>query len=346
MILREIESNQEDEWDNLIQDADYSTCFHQMGFLKAAEKHTKSHLNLLVAQNNNVSVAGIPLFIQKRAGFKMVFSPPLKTGLPQMGPVFKGYLDLRQSRRERLLLDFQKQVDEYIQKQVKPDFLFMATAPGYLDVRPWIWSGYTARLQYDYLLDLSSGREELFLGVRKKTRQKIREAEKQGVTVRRGDRADYINVITDVKQRYREQGLVDDVPLDLLTDIWNNLPPGSLRVIVAEKSGQRLGGVIQAAYKDRVWDWIGGSKGGLDAADANTLLQWKGIEAACSDGYRYHVEVGGNTPRLCDFKRKYNYVPHPYLQVKRYFNPLMMAVESAYLHILKPVRNILGGGGR
>lgn len=325
------------EWDKFIGNMDYSTFFHRHGLLSLAEKHGGGKLHALIFKKGDSVKAAFPIFMKKKTGLKLLFSPPPNMGIPFLGPVFHGYAGLRQSRRESLYLKVMDAFEEYV-KELNPDYRFISTAPGLTDIRPFQWNGYDAKTNYLYSLATSMGEEKLFQGLNRKTRQKAKKAKKAGITVREGDAEDYEGIMDDVYDRYRQQGLKEQTSRKYLSDIYDLFCDSKIKILVAEKDGVRVGGTIQILHDDTTMDWVGGARTQDNKTSPNILVQWEAIKRTSESGFKKHVELGANTRHLCQFKRKFNYRYQPYFHLRKYDNPLLKIFESGYVNMIKPLK--------
>ncbi len=334
-----------DIWNELCLKADNSTAFHNWAWLKTIEKHGGGKLHAIGFEKGEKTTSMIPFFIQKKAGLKLLFSPPGHTAVPYLGPAYVGYGDLKQSRKERLIMDFQSALEKHIKEEIRPDYVFVSTTPGFLDIRPWQWAGYTSAPHYDYSFDLTVGEDSLWNGLKKDLRSSILKAKNEGITIRKGDKKDFKAMIADLKARYIEQGIREHTSEKYLMDVFKSLYPDNMRVLVAEKDGERVGGMAETLHKETITSWIGGVRS-TQTANANSLVQWEAIRSACAAGAKEYIELGANTKRIVNFKRKFNPTPQLYFNLRRYPNPLLKVVEKGYVEVIKPIRaRVRGGGG-
>jgi lipid II:glycine glycyltransferase (peptidoglycan interpeptide bridge formation enzyme) len=325
-------------WDELILDSDYSSVFHKWSWLQNISEKTDYDFIPLVASKGDEIKALMPVFLGRRSIFKLLFSPPPHTATPYLGPVFIGYENLRQSRRERLQLDFMDCLQKYIKKKLKPDYEFITTTPGLLDIRAWQWNGYSAQIQYDYIFDLTVGVEVLYNGIKRKYRNEIEKAKKAGIEVRRGKRKEYASLMESGRGRYGEQGIIVQETHDYLSSVYDRMYPENLDVVVAELDGEIVGGMVELKHDQTVMSWIGGVKPDIKGLNPNTLVHWICLKEAAESGMKWFVELGANTRHLCRFKRRFNPIPIQYFNLRRYPNPSLYFVEAGYLNVIKPLR--------
>jgi hypothetical protein len=327
-------------WDDAVAKAEHGTIFHSWKWISAIQGHGCGKLHALVGVGEDGSPAAIvPLFLQKRIGLCLVFSPPPKSATPYLGPIIMGYSSMEQSRREAVLLEFQKLVQEYVRGEMRADYVFMLTPPGFPDIRQWQWSGYTASPLYEYTLDLKLGPDRLWENLKRNIRNEIKHTLKAGVRVRIGGREDYIGLVDDTKKRYMDQGIRETTSDMLMMELFERFYPDNMRILVAEHNGERVAGIVELIYRGSVLSWIGGVKSNTRGIFPNAFVHWESIRMAAESGADNYVEIGANTRHLCKFKRQFNHAPLQYFNLRSYPNPLLRAVEKGYVFVLKPLQS-------
>ena len=143
--------------------------------------------------------------------------------------------------------------------------------------------------------DLSMGETALLAGMRSKTRYNIRLAERRGVTIRRGDAHDLEVFLRLYRATAARGGFGLRDPAYYL-DAWSTfLSAGRATVLLAERSGEALAGVIPVAYGPTAWYLYGAS--GDDGREhmPTYLAQWHSLRWAISRGCRRYDWWGGPT---------------------------------------------------
>jgi hypothetical protein len=318
------------EWEKLLGNASFGTIFHTWKFLKIIEKYTNTKLHPLIGIDGSTPVGLFPLFYRKRFSVRTVFSPPARVAVPYLGPALLDYEKVKQSKRESMLLEFQRAAGEYIFTDLHSDYFSVSTSPGLIDARPFIWSDYTVELFYDYLIDMTPGMEVVWDGLKKNLRKNISKERTRGLVFREGGVSDLEYLHGCMIRRYEKQELEVKVPLPYLKELFSTLGPENMKVLIVEYKQEPLGGLIDLFYKDTAWSWIGNPKGVVETINSTDFLQWEAINHAFKAGYKYYNEVGANTERLCKFKSKFN----PKLMIRysaKKYNLRGQIAEKAYL---------------
>jgi hypothetical protein len=192
-----------------------------------------------------------------------------------------------------------------------------------LDGRPW-------RLSYSRALPGPG--EALRFGARRnhvRIRSAVTRATDDGVTVRPAER------IGDVRAWYRlylatmREHLLPPRPWGLFVALWEELRPrGEMRLLLAERRGELLGGSLLLMSSSTVFYAFNGSRRSALALKPNDVLQWRALHDAAAEGYaRYDLgEVAEGNEGLAHFKRKWGAQP---TRLHRYSFPPLAPAPAA-----------------
>lgn len=186
-------------------------------------------------------------------------------------------------------------VNGLLQEAGRAPLLSVYTWSG-LELPPFVSRGFRRRqLQGNVVLDLTRGVDALFQGFSKDRRRNIRYAEKNGITVRLAtNKEDFLRAYdvylawrkTERKEVKGERRTFED--FELAQQLTKNR-----RLFLAELSGKVIainmfrfypGGLFESAANCSLDEFL--------HLKPNDILQWKGIEWACSQGLRRH-SLGG-----------------------------------------------------
>ena len=322
-----------EEWDKLVEASPHGTIFHTWKWLKIVEKHTNSKLYPIIGYKGSTPIGVYPLFYQKKSFLKMLFSPPPHTAIPYMGPIFINYNKLKQDKKESYSLEFQREIDSFISSNTSPNYILVNLAPGLLDARPFVWTGYQVMPTYHYQIDLSKGMDKVWKDFKTSLRQHINRAKKRGVTVEEGGKKELLYIYDSLVKRYKQQGKRVRVPRSYLLDLYEEFYPQNLRIFVAKHNNELVGGIVTLFYRDRVSYWIGGAKPDLEGTSPNDLVQWEAMNWSYKHGAKYYEEIGANTERLCKFKARYNPNLVVCFTAEKYYTAIFKLAKSLYLKI-------------
>lgn len=335
-----------EEWNRLVDESPQGTIFHTWNWLTIAAKHSGYTVHPLIGYENNKPVALFPLFHMKKFGMDFVFSPPPHSALLYLGPVFLFDEKLHQSGRENVYESFLAGVNDYIKQELHAQYVQIYLPPKLLDPRPFAWSGYTVKPEYNYVTDLRIGADALMENLPKKKRQDINRAYKRGITVELGGEKE-LEVIYDLMvERYKEQGQLVLVPKAYLFEIYDEYAD-QMRIFVTKYEGQIVTGLIDVQYKNSLYSWIGNPKPSIEISPSpNDLLLWEEIKYCCEQGFTSYVTMGaaGNERLHTYYSSKFN----PKLDVRfsaKKCSPIVGCAELAYTNILKPAKSYIKRSG-
>jgi len=325
-------------WNKLVEKSPHGTLFHTWKFLKIVEKHTNSKLYPIIGMKGTTPVGIYPLFLQKKFFLRLVFSPPPHVAVPYLGPAFIDYDKLKQSKKESIFVEFQEEVDEFLEYELSADYVSVYTPPNLPDSRPFRWSNYNIAPLYGYITKLNKDYNHIWKKLKKNLRRSIKKTKERGnVTISDGSKHE-LNILYELlTERYRVQGKVVKVSKDYLIDVFNLLHPNNMEIVIATYNNEIVTGVINLLYKSRLSSWIGSPKPNLMGIGVTDLVHWEIIKNACKRGLKEYEEVGAGTERLCKYKSKFNPELFVHFSCKRYISIKSNLAESLYFNILKPV---------
>ncbi|ADC66053.1 conserved hypothetical protein [Ferroglobus placidus DSM 10642] len=327
----------EEEWDELVNKADYTTIFHEWGWLKAAENYSKAKLYPLVVKKNSTPVAIFPIFLTRRFGLTLAFSPPPKVIMVYLGPALISYEKLKQSKKETILIESVKAVDTFL-KGLGADYVRIRTPPFLLDSRPFNWCGYSVTPQYTYVLSLKRDLTKIWDDLDRSLRRSVEKSKQRGVSIRDGDFEDLEFVRLNMKRRFEEMGvkLPEDYYESYFKEIFEKYYPEKLRIFVAEYSGDVVGGIVLLCHKDRVSYWFGMSKTSIKGVYPNDVLQWEAIKWSWKSGFKFYEEIdAGDDQRLRHYKAKFNPELVPWYSTSKNLSILGKVGNTVYSSLKK-----------
>jgi len=332
-------------WDRIVDESPHGTLFHKWQWLKIMEKYSGAKFCPLIGMKGEEIVGLYPLFVKKKLKMNFVFSPPPHLSVLYLGPIIRNYEKMKQSKKETAFMDFQMGTDDYIKSEFKPHYILILTSPGLLDSRPLRWAGYEVEPKYNYLLDISGGKEAVWNGMEKKVRYTINKSIREGVKIETGGINELKLICKAMVDRYREQGKVVKVPLEYLIELHGCFGD-NIRVIIAKYMDEFVTGFIDIVYKKRISSWIGNPKTKLVGINPNDLLNWESMKWGCENGLRYHETVGAaGVERLSKYYSKFNPDLSLCYRATKYPSRISRAIEFSYMRVMKPISERFESGG-
>jgi hypothetical protein len=288
-------------WDEFVDESPYAFLSHKWDFLKIAEKHSGYRLHTYGFYKGEELLGIYPLFYKRSNGFKMVFSPPPRKGIPYLGfLVSKEYDRQRQSKRESFLNQFLEEIESEI-KNYSPDYMLVYTVPNFQDMRFFKWNDYYVAPDFTYVVNLNRPSEEIWGNFHKDLRRDIKHAESSGLMLKESQDLSIFHERQE--RRYREKAANFSMDVNYLKDLYDIYPNNIHVYYVYNDEGQVVSASIAQEYKGRVLGWMGLAKA---AGHANEFMVWKLMEAAKTKGFDKFEIAGANVRSQCQFKSRFN----------------------------------------
>jgi len=197
-------------------------------------------------------------------------------------------------------------------------------------------------------LDITSDLDEVMAGLHHKTRYNIRLAERKGVKVRVGTRDDLkafhsIMEVTGLRDNFVVRSLA------YFQKMYDELvPPGYMRLYIAEYEDKVLSGAISLAFGDKCWYLYGASSNEQRNLMPNYLMQWEMIKWAKEEGcdiYDFRGISGDMDPSnplygLFRFKKGFNGKFTEFAgEFDLVFDPLMYKLWDVGIPLAKKLRS-------
>jgi hypothetical protein len=318
-------------WDRLVEASPQGTVFHKLAWLKTIEKHTNTKLTLIVSQDKEEIFAAIPFFYRKmRHILKRLFSPPYNMLIPYLGPIFPNSDKWKQSRWESRSVGFLRELDDYIRSKIGADCIFVST--NMQDIRGFLWTGYSASLNYTYIGDISD-KSLIWQRFSASVRRGIKNAEKEGVEIIESDKDGYRFVTDSFLQDLIKDGVGLNISTDYFLDLYEGLPE-NFKVFVSTYKEKTIGGLVATVYKDTASFWLGGVRANLKGIYPNYFLLWKTIEWASDQGFRYFDLFGADVPHISSFKSGLNFNLMPFYDLRKSTTKYKIFVNNLTKHII------------
>ncbi len=290
-------------WDSFIDAGPSGLLFHKWDFLTITQRHTGYAFLPYGIYKGEELVAVCPLFCRQANGISVVLSPPpMQAVIPYLGVVMgREYATAKQSKKESMLQLMADGIGEAV-RDLAPNYLSMTFAPGFHDIRPFIWDGYLTRINYSYAIDLAPPLETLWGNLNAKLRTSLRRFEKDGYYLEEGD--SLTRFYETVRQRFSHPEM--DIPMitrDYFEDIFNAYPDHAHVYHLYDRDGDLKGVGTTLEYRRYIL-WVGGPK--INGTSANEYLQWCLLRDAKAKGFSEFENTGANNPNLNMHKAKYN----------------------------------------
>jgi CelD/BcsL family acetyltransferase involved in cellulose biosynthesis len=171
--LRYLAADEYSAWDVLVEISPQGSVFCKTWWLRAVSPD----IRVLGYFESGRLVAGIPLYFERRLGLRMCCMPKLVQNWGVVAEPIHGKQVAVTSRETQILDAFA----EYLAQEPIFMQLFHPECDNWL---PFYWRGFTQTTHYTYVIDELQSLDNVWQGLEKRQRAKIRKAQKDGLKVR------------------------------------------------------------------------------------------------------------------------------------------------------------------
>jgi hypothetical protein len=188
-------------------------------------------------------------------------------------------------------------------------------------INPLLAFGCDNTLSQTWVVDLASGEDAIWKGMKGRARTAVRKAEKAGLNVREATSVDLPLYYRLHQETCRRTGAAAH-PEAYFGAIWRRfLAHGLARVWIAELNGEPVAAENFGVYKSAAIYWTGAASAKGLEVEANSLLQWKAMQWMMQNGIEWY-ETGeafphansGKAKGLSDFKKAFGGSLYPYFK--------------------------------
>jgi hypothetical protein len=292
-------------WDQFVENSPQGLLFHKWDLLKTVERHSKYQFLPYGIYSGEELRCVFPFFITRdRRGLTHMLSPPPRAQIPYLGPVFDPSVQaLTAHTREKIFEQVTGELCREIDKMA-PNFVNFRTVPNFLDVRSFIWRGFTAYLMFTYAIDLERSLDEIWASFTKHCRHDIGQLSAYSPEIQQ---TNDVSPLLDIwRERFRELG--QEAPLlsdRYLKELVAAFPQDITVYSVSIEGRLAAASTCCAMQKERYTLWIGGASARKDLG-VNDYLHWEIIQRAKSEGFKKLDLLGAPNQRISRFKSKFN----------------------------------------
>jgi len=292
-----IDPVEDPRWDQFVMDHPFGWICHLSGWKQVLEnsfKHMKGYYFALVDEDNQIT-AGLPIFEVKSrlTGNRLVSIPfatlsdPLISTSDDMTMLFQRLLDLSKELKSKYI-----KIGSLFSHPLNQNNMF----------------GKSGFYKHHYL-PLDSTPEKLKKKFHRTcVRQRIARAAKSKLKVKLGKDKSDLNVFYQIFMQTRKRVGRPVQPYRFFKSIWEAYYSyNHIVLILAEKDGKTIAGVLLFKFKDRVSAEFAASDEAYTSVSPNHFLFWEAIQIAHGEGYKI-FDFGRTSPTnkgLMDFKRRW-----------------------------------------
>jgi Acetyltransferase (GNAT) domain len=290
-------------WDKHIEESPYGTLFHLWDYLKIIEKHSGCKLYTYGIYRGEELACVFPLFVKAAMGIKIVCSPPPGMAIPYLGFVMSTIYDkLKQRRKESYVNSAIDEMEAEI-KKIGPNFTYISTVNGFVDVRPFRWNGYNVQMHYSSVIDLKRPLDKILSNFDPDLKLKISGSEKLPLPIRPTNDVDAFYGI--MERQFKRQGLTPPLSnKEYLKDVLAAFPD-NVKLNILYDGDTAVDMVAYCQYKKRLTFWIWSAGQGNDQKNME-YIAWNYIKEKKADGIVSFEIPGASVKRNWDFMSKFN----------------------------------------
>lgn len=312
-------------WDSFADASPQGTVFHLSAFLKCVAGEAGKLYFLACVRDKDI-LGGMPVYELARAGRKKIVHPPLT---PWMGVCYKDFSSMRYEGRMGLEKSVSSLLAKYISEHY--DYFCQNFHYAFTDWQPFMWENFMQTTRYTYVVkNTETDLDAVWKGVNDKTRNSIRKAGKNGVSIRAGMAQEFLKINKMTFDRKKmSMPYSDEIVLALEAELK---PRGLCDIILAEDGdGNIHAGAFIVHDRRSAYYLLGGMNPEHSRSQAMSLLLWESIKKTCAENKCFDFE-GSDVPALELYFRSFGAQQTPYFLItmdKRTF------VEKAASKVLK-----------
>lgn len=297
-------------WDNLVEASPYGTIFHTSPWLVSVGRDAGVTTDFFGAFDGDHLVGGCAVHSRPYGGF--FTSATTNLPLTSYGGVlieFEDTISVRKKESDELLV-----INALLPaiERAHPHLISLTMSPLLPDIRPYIWQGWNASVNYCYIVSISGNFEER---LSKSVRKALSKSRKEGIVARQKWDNDSFWELT--LNTFRRQGLVPPYSRDMLFSLIDTVRRNNRGVMwfAETATGDVASGEIIIWDKKMAYSWTAVSDPQYMNTGAPTFLTCETMKHAQEQGFEHLNLMAANTPNLAQYVSGFNPRLVPYYTV-------------------------------
>jgi hypothetical protein len=331
--IRYLNKNEFDLWDNFVEECETGSVFNKTYWLENIYKYKRATLRIIGCFNtNNDLVAGYAFGHKTKFNIFPIIVPPSLTPINNI--VIKERDTRFNSKRESYHFRVFYQIIEFLEKYYK---IISFTFPlNLIDVRPFLWKGYTEEIRYTYFSDISD-LDDVFKNFDSAIVRRIKKTKDLPYKI------DTSKDINNVETFYHLQELSfrKQRHLFMLTKVQFVdflkvlLTKEKVKIYTVYLNKNPVASIIILFDKDIAYYWLAGSDPSYLITGVNQLLLWEVLKDIKKAGIRYFDFHGANTSTIARYKATFNFKLYPYFNLYKE-NGILIKLLMLLKTLLRP----------
>lgn len=298
-------------WDCLVRQSPQGTIFHSSPWITTAAKLLLIRPVLIGVFSNTRLIGGCNLFLETPLPFytRGTTEIPLT---PYGGIIFENprssHVRPGESREHQI-------IDKILEKiqALNCGNVTLTNGPGLVDVRPFVRRGWKERVLYTYIVSL---RQDIFSHISHDARNRIRKAQKMGITVTKEYNPEIYWKL--LRATYEKQRLDVPVKKEYLFALMDMLSRHNLGEMYLAKtpSGDAVSATFNAYDSRMAHGWEGANDPAFRNTGATSLLVYEVFTDLRERGFSQFNMMGANIPHLAHFYASFDPTLVPYYSVR------------------------------
>lgn len=300
-----------DRWDDLVRKSETGLGFHLAGALDVFAAASDTTLDRLVGYKGEEPCGLFPAFTTNVGPVAAMFSPPPNLKVNYLGPCLVNFEGMKQRRRQKRHGRFVDAAIDWLERERGLTYGNVRSAPGYDDVRPFVWNDFDAEPRYTYTVDLDRGEDDLLAAFSTDARRNVTDDYDVSCELSDAGPAAIDEVVDAVRSRHEE--IDEPFPVDgsFVRELASVLPDGAIRTYVCRRDGQLLAGTVSVELEDYSVGWMAYADSDADFP-ASDVLEWRYMRDAIDRGITDYDLAGANVRRISSYKAKFGPALVPY----------------------------------
>lgn len=313
-------------WDAFVADSPQGNVFSGSVWMDAAAGAQGGVPRIIGVFENGRLMAGVSFLEVARGPFRKATSPVLT---PYCGFVYAPFQGKRVSEAE----SFNNACSEVLIDHLRTTYkhIFIVQSPDLIDVRPFIWEGFSINVRYTYIMDVSDI-DRLWDLMEHRVRKVIHNSGSLAL-----DGPLSVPEFGELYERtYRDRGNPAPIARNIVERMVERLMTEGIAEMrtARDDSGNPIAAMVFAFDRRAVYALVNGTIPSLNSSGASSLLIWDAARRHA--GIRARLDlVGANIPSIAFFKKGFGGVLAPYFSTEWYSSPMVRAACSLYTGIHK-----------
>jgi hypothetical protein len=294
----------------LVEKAQPGTLFHTSDWLEICRDVLSKDLKIYGCFRNEELVGGCPLFIKNIKGIlKMANSTCNMTSYS--GPLIKESASSKASKRAQETHEILNPLREFLCKQGF-DSIHLTFAPGFEDIRPFTWNGWTSAVRYTHYLNLKENVDDNLSG---EIRTDLKAASEAGLKARAWtDPETYYRLLS---LAYEKQNLKPPLPRGFFERVFKLIQEKDIGYMFVSETpeGEAVAAHLNLYGKKSAVIWTSALNPDFSRSGPYALLYYNEFLDLKSRDFEYMNVMAANVPTFMDFIMGFSPELIPYYSV-------------------------------